>query len=133
MAGYVYLIGNARFHWFKIGKSKTPEVRIENIGVLLPFKIKVFGIWKAQNHTLMESALHEQHAQCRINGEWFSFSDKKIREIYFSIPGEACIYWHHRENMQESKFSKFSNMTHDVLSTKPKSIKMEVVEITPRT
>jgi hypothetical protein len=80
----------------------------------------------------MESALHQQHTQCRINGEWFSFSDRKIEEIHQSIPKEACIFWHKSEVVEGSKFSKFSNIEYDVLSTKPKSIKMEVVEITQR-
>lgn len=127
MAGYVYLIGNNHFHWFKIGKSKTPEVRVGDLGVLLPFKIKVFGIWKAKNHSLMETALHEQYATSRINGEWFTFSDKKIEEIYQSIPKEACIFWH-TEN-QDSKFSKFSNMERDILSPKPKVVHYDIVQV----
>lgn len=117
MAGYVYLIGNDRFHWFKIGKSKTPEIRVTNLGVLLPFKIKVFAIWKADNHHKMESALHEIHADARINGEWFTFSDKRVNAIYESIPREACIFWHLQQN--ESVFSNFSNMESDRLSPKP--------------
>jgi hypothetical protein len=48
MAGYVYLIGNSIFNWYKIGKSVTPEVRIKDLGILLPFKIKVMSIWKAE-------------------------------------------------------------------------------------
>lgn len=131
MSGYVYLIGNERFQWYKIGKAKNAEIRVENLGILLPFKLKIFGIWKAQNHTLMESALHELYAQSRINGEWFTFSKKSIEQIYFSIPTEACIFWHNDPD-KTSKFSKFSNMERDVLSPKPKGIKMEILEIAPR-
>lgn len=124
MAGYVYLIGNSRFHWFKIGKSKTPEVRVAHLGVLLPFKLKVFAIWKAENHHMMESALHQMHADARINGEWFSFSDTRVETIYRSIPSEACIFWHLQQT--ESVFSNFSNMEKDVLSTKPQAIQYQV-------
>src|SRR5271157_324419 len=131
MSGYVYLLGNSRFHWYKIGKSKTPEVRVKDLGILLPFKIKIFGIWKAENHSLMETALHEQHASARINGEWFTFSDTKIQEIYTSIPFEACIYWHKWSSKNE--FSKFSNMERDILSSRPggggKAIKMEILQV----
>lgn len=124
MQGYVYLIGNDRFHWFKIGKSKTPEVRVAHLGVLLPFKLKVFAIWKAENHHKMEAALHEIHADARINGEWFSFSNKRIETIYQSIPAEACIFWHLQQT--ESAFSRFSNIEQDVLSTKPKMVHYQI-------
>jgi hypothetical protein len=103
MGGYVYLIGNERFQWYKIGKSRTPEIRVGNLGVLLPFKVQIFGVWRAQNHSLMESALHEQHATSRINGEWFTFSKQKVKDIYRSIPAEACIFWH--DHHKESEFS----------------------------
>jgi hypothetical protein len=56
MAGYVYLIGTPIFGWYKIGKSITPEIRVKDLGILLPFKIKVMAIWKAENHHLMESS-----------------------------------------------------------------------------
>jgi hypothetical protein len=117
MEGYVYLIGNERFQWYKIGKSRTPEIRVGNLGILLPFKVQIFGVWRAKNHSLMESALHEQHATSRINGEWFTFSKQKVKDIYCSIPAEACIFWH--THHKESEFSKFSNMARDVLSPKP--------------
>jgi hypothetical protein len=117
MEGYVYLIGTERFQWYKIGKSRTPEIRVGNLGILLPFKIQIFGIWKAQNHSLMESALHEQYAKTRINGEWFTFSKQTVKDLYSSIPAEACIFWHAHHN--GSKHSKFSNMARDVMSPKP--------------
>ena len=41
MEGFVYLIGSPLFGWYKIGKSKTPEVRVSNLGILLPFKLKI--------------------------------------------------------------------------------------------
>jgi hypothetical protein len=133
MAGYVYLIGNDRFHWFKIGKSKTPEVRVTNLGVLLPFKIKVFAVWKAVDHSKMEAALHEIHADARINGEWFSFSDTRVKAIYESIPREACVFWH--EQQTESVLSNFSNMEKDRISTKPPIVHYRVEDclFDPRT
>jgi hypothetical protein len=122
--GYVYLIGNDKFHWFKIGKSKTPEIRVRDLGILLPFKIQIFAIWKAENHSKMESALHEIHADARINGEWFSFSDKRVKSIYESIPREACIFWHGQQT--ESAFSSFSNIEKDRISTKPPIVQYRI-------
>jgi len=68
MEGYVYFIGTPVFGWYKIGKSKTPEVRVKDLGILLPFKVHIIGVWKAKNHTLMESSLHEMYKDKRING-----------------------------------------------------------------
>ena len=72
--GYVYLIGTSVFGWYKIGKSITPEVRIKDLGILLPFKISVICVWKAENHHLLEKTLHELYAKNKINGEWFEFT-----------------------------------------------------------
>lgn len=93
MAGYVYLIGNPIFHWYKIGKSKSPDIRVRDLGVLLPFKIKVFAIWKAENHHLMEQTLHEIHAVNRINGEWFEFDGSEIGRLINSIPTETRVFF----------------------------------------
>ena len=77
MAGYVYLIGTPTFGWYKIGKSSTPEVRVKDLGILLPFKLYIIGVWYAENHHLMETTLHEIYSSCRINGEWFEFTGEQ--------------------------------------------------------
>ena len=105
MAGYVYLIGNSIFGWYKIGKSISPEIRIKDLGILLPFKIKVYSVWKAKNHTLMESSLHEIHIKNRINGEWFEFTGEEIGKLINSIPAESQIYLDNTD--------KFSNIDED--------------------
>jgi len=110
MSGYVYLIGNPIFNWYKIGKSVTPEVRIKDIGILLPFKIKVMSVWKAENHHLMESTLHDIYQSKRINGEWFEFTGDDIGKIIESIPEEARIFL--------DRSDKFSNIELDTKGEK---------------
>lgn len=110
MAGYVYLIGTPIFGWYKIGKSITPEVRVKDLGILLPFKIKVLGVWSAQNHHLMETTLHEMYAAHRINGEWFEFSKKEAYEVFNKIPVETRIY---PVTGVEHSFDRFSNIAED--------------------
>lgn len=110
MAGYVYLIGTPVFGWYKIGKSITPEVRIKDLGILLPFKIHVMGVWAAANHHLMETTLHEMYADCRINGEWFEFTKKSVYDVFNKIPSETRIY--PVEGINHA-FDKFSNITGD--------------------
>ena len=92
MSGYVYLIGSPTFGWYKIGKSKTPEVRVKDLGILLPFKLHIIGVWAAENHHLMETALHEMYASCRINGEWFEFSKKEAMwwVVFQSMVIKSC-------------------------------------------
>jgi hypothetical protein len=102
--GYVYLIGTNVFWWYKIGKSVSPEVRVRDIGILLPFKIEVMAIWKASDHHAMEKALHEMYAANRINGEWFHFKKKEVQDLIDSIPAEVLV---------SKKLDMFSNIAED--------------------
>jgi hypothetical protein len=108
--GYVYLIGTPTFGWYKIGKSITPEIRIKDLGILLPFKLQVIGVWKAKNHHLMEKALHEMYSASRINGEWFEFTGKDAYQVFNNIPEETRIY--PLPNIAHS-FDRFSNVNQD--------------------
>ena len=110
MNGYVYLIGTPTFGWYKIGKSKTPEVRVKDLGILLPFKLHIIGVWTAQNHHLMESALHEMYKSYRINGEWFEFTKTELLNVLSSIPSETRIY---PSNDVPHSLDRFSNIIED--------------------
>ena len=114
-AGYVYLIGTPIFGWYKIGKSRTPEVRVKDLGILLPFKLHVIGIWGAKNHHLMESVLHEMYQMNRINGEWFEFSSKEVFNVFSTIPEETRIYPKQTDN---HPLDRFSNIEEDLKNNK---------------
>lgn len=115
MEGYVYLIGSPLFGWYKIGKSKTPEVRVTNLGILLPFKLRIIGIWKAKNHSLLETTLHEKYKANAINGEWFEFTAKEAHEVFNSLPSSVRIFpavdTHHA-------LDRFSNVDLDTKNNK---------------
>lgn len=111
MSGYVYLIGTNIFKWYKIGKSIKPQIRVNDLGILLPFKIKIYGIWKAENHSLLEQALHEKYNNYKINGEWFHFQGEQLQEIFTTIPEVARIY--PNESEMDSAFESFSNIEQD--------------------
>jgi hypothetical protein len=85
MAGFVYLIGSEQFGWYKIGKSKDHHVRLEQLGILLPFKVEVFAIWEAENHSELERISHRMYSENRINGEWFSFSTAERSSVISKI------------------------------------------------
>lgn len=107
MSGYVYLIGTSVYGWYKIGKSKTPEVRISNLGILLPFRIKVYRVWRAEDHDTMEKTLHEMYNQNQINGEWFQFTRQQLISMIDKIPAEVVL-------KDEERLDKFSNICEDV-------------------
>lgn len=85
-SGYVYLIGSDRFCWYKIGKCKTPKIRLRDIGILLPFKIQLIGMWRAEDHHRAEILMHEKYKDFRINGEWFSLPWHDRLAILLSPP-----------------------------------------------
>lgn len=115
MEGYVYLIGTPVFGWYKIGKSKTPEIRVNNLGILLPFKLSVIGIWKAKNHHQLEKSLHEIYSKHQINGEWFEFTKPEAYAVFSSLPIEARVY--PVDNTKHS-LDRFSNVEQDTKKTR---------------
>lgn len=85
MAGHVYLIGTRKYGWYKIGKSSNATIRVTHLGILLPFRVEVIAIWKANNHHELEKLLHEKYDLHRINGEWFGFSEQQVNEMVESM------------------------------------------------
>ena len=81
MSGYVYFIGSRKHNWYKIGKSRNAAIRIADLGILLPFRIEVISVWKAEKHDELEVLLHEKYSKQRINGEWFCFDQKQVESI----------------------------------------------------
>lgn len=92
--GYVYLIGSSVFGWYKIGKSKTPEVRVDALGILLPFSVELFGMWESEDRSAFESAMHARYGIHHRHGEWFSFTPIQVLDIVTSSPlldGRLCF------------------------------------------
>ncbi len=111
MVGFVYLIGTPIFKWYKIGKSLSPEIRVQDIGVLLPFKIRVIGVWRAEDYSTLESLLHQRYVENHVNGEWFMFSPEEVRVLFDYLPSSARIF--PSEKYPDSIFSTFSNIDVD--------------------
>ena len=113
MAGYIYLIGSSLFGWYKIGKSISPETRVKDLGILLPFKIEVFAIWKSENHHLIEKYFHDKYKAYHINGEWFSFKVEDIKEILQKEVITAFLVFSKDGENKGKSFSTFSNIRSD--------------------
>jgi hypothetical protein len=84
--GFVYLIGNRKFGWYKIGKAKTPDIRIQHVGILLPFSIELIALWKVENPLGCERIMHSLYASYRINGEWFGFFPETLQNLIDNSP-----------------------------------------------
>jgi hypothetical protein len=113
MQGYVYLIGSKTFHWYKIGRSKHPAIRIQDLGILLPFKIEVFAVWRAESYKSLESLLHTKYKENRINGEWFSFDRYELRAVILDVPYVL---------VQSSELVSFTNMEEDLIKPLTKNL-----------
>lgn len=77
--GYVYLVQADCY--FKIGRSKQPNVRFEQIGLQLPFPFEVLHIIPVNDMHISEKHLHAKYAHQHLNGEWFKLSPNEITEI----------------------------------------------------
>lgn len=73
--GFVYMIGSERYGWYKIGFSKNCEIRIDQLGILLPFKVELFAVWKSFDGLSLETEMHAKYRHFHIHGEWFSMND----------------------------------------------------------
>lgn len=115
MRGYVYLIGSSTFGWYKIGKARSPKIRVHELGILLPFKIILFALWRTDDYSTLETELHKKHIEYAINGEWFHFEPIKISEIILKTEAEL-IYPSRSPN---EAFINFSNILKDVFKLNP--------------
>lgn len=125
-SGYVYFIGSRQFGWYKIGMSKNAEIRIKNLGILLPFKIEVFAVWSTGDARTLEASMHEKWSASAINGEWFSFSDVDAHRIVYFLDTPIPSVRIFPRSGEESVFSAFSNV--DLDRRKPKT-KNEIDQI----
>ena len=109
MRGFVYLIGSPTFGWYKIGKANRPDVRVENLGVLLPFRVEVLAVWKAEHSLGFERQLHDRFSAQRINGEWFKFSPQVIA----SLVNDADLIFNRVFPNGNLRLERFSNLERD--------------------
>lgn len=71
---YVYLIQSLENGYYKIGISKTPNIRLKQLSTGNPSKIKLVQTYYSKFPHLVESSLHQRYAQYRKEGEWFELS-----------------------------------------------------------
>lgn len=59
---------------YKIGISKNPSKRIEQLQTGSPDILKLVDVYESSNSSKIETALHAKYQYCRESGEWFDMS-----------------------------------------------------------
>lgn len=77
--GFVYLLKGRGS--YKIGCSKDPLKRSEQLAIQLPFPVELVHHFFADDHKAVEAMLHEAYKHKRLNGEWFNLSDEDVAHI----------------------------------------------------
>lgn len=100
---YVYFIQAGRTNIFKIGKSNNPQARLESLQTANPHKLKLLHIFKADNATAAEEAIHRLLHKKRRAGEWFQLTPAE-RDIILSVKMfEQRQFWIDDNGVEEDK------------------------------
>lgn len=78
--GYVYLVQSVTGA-YKIGRTIDPNNRLKTFNVKLPFEVEYVVTIKTPNMYQLETDLHNQFAEKRVNGEWFNLSPADVNYI----------------------------------------------------
>ena len=77
----VYLIGNAENKTMKIGRSKTPEKRMQTLQISSAHKLTLLACVKGGN--TLEKQLHKEFSSLKISGEWFCWDITIIKKFNY--------------------------------------------------
>lgn len=77
--GYVYLIEAGGY--YKIGLSRNPESRADQIDSVLPFEGELLHTIQTGNMLSAENELHERYAHRKVRNEWFDLEQREVEEI----------------------------------------------------
>lgn len=92
---YVYFLVAKDCGLVKIGKTKRPRQRFQNIQSGCPHDLAPAACVRAPE--AMESALHKIHADSARRGEWFALSEGIVASIKAAQAGPASLVLHAME------------------------------------
>jgi hypothetical protein len=90
--GYVYLLGNKKLEYYKIGLTRsleTPDFRFQTIQQGVPFELDVLHYWFASHAQSFEKLVHHEYKAKKIRGEWFRFTADELPEVVAKIKSLA--------------------------------------------
>lgn len=83
---YVYAIQSPYPRLIKIGFSKNPEVRLAELQIGSPRKLRLLDQWAGTaDH---EREIHRRLSQFRQHGEWFKVSAERAAEVIETVTGK---------------------------------------------
>src|ERR1035437_7980310 len=74
---YIYLIQSLENSYYKIGVSKSPNLRIKQLNTGNPELIKLIEVYQSDIAYKVEKVLHRRYAYARKKNEWFNLSLKE--------------------------------------------------------
>lgn len=87
--GYVYVIAaETEQRWYKVGRAQCPDDRLKQIGMLLPFPVRLVASYECPDAAAAEGEVHQLLAAQRINGEWFDLTDDDLAGIREHFKGD---------------------------------------------
>jgi len=83
-SGWVYFIKSlVEDGPVKIGYSRTPDIRIQELQVASPHPLTLSAVWRSKDAKALESKLHRKFRSHKMNGEWFRPSPDLMKLIEF--------------------------------------------------
>jgi len=79
--GYVYLLKQVGGEHYKIGRTNSPQKRIDTLSVRLPFKVTLDHLIECDDYVDAEKALHRRYEMQRGEGEWFALTQADVEYI----------------------------------------------------
>ena len=78
---YIYLIQSLEDGYYKIGKSKNPNKRINQLQTGNSSELKLITIYRSDLSNKIERTLHRKYSHLKKEGEWFDLSIKEEVEF----------------------------------------------------
>lgn len=73
----IYLIKSLNEGVYKIGVSKNPWKRLQEVQTGNPSPIEILYLYETENAYKIETALHNRYSHFNTHGEWFELSIKE--------------------------------------------------------
>jgi len=71
---YIYLIQSLENSYYKVGVSKHPQKRINELSTGNPSKLKLIEVYKSEYAYQIEKSLQNSYSHLRKEREWFDMS-----------------------------------------------------------
>ena len=91
--GFVYAIKHKNIRPIKIGVTKSESVfnRINQFNTMSPYGVELIHCLEVEDPYSIESRIHEELKEFRLNGEWFDIDSIFLKEVFKSYECEINL------------------------------------------